>query len=863
MSDSLLLTSNLARLYRQTRGNPVVNLVPLSLTRAINNFELGWLRDLALIYERLENGADLDIAAVGPKRRAAVSGLEWDIIIDDLADDEAEAQRHKQALAYCFNHLTVRNAVEPDEEGEVASLVENVMLAKFLRYSVHEILWQPQGKDLTAQLVYAPVSLFENTSGPLMYCGPSGGAGLFELDRDGWLVCKGRTLGMGLAIAWMFDSLSLGDWLEYNRNFALPGIHGETPHAQESKEFAAFVAAIDEMVARFRVVTGAGNKVNVIESSSTGGAAHEPLHSVMQRAKIVLCMDQDLSTLSQKGDSSGASVQQGADYLRIKADARFVEDAINRRFVRRVIEQCFGPGVQPRAWFRLLLPERQDDQAKISKYEFLIKSGVPVGRDQLAEAFGHSLPKPGAPLAQTQDGKTQDTRPEAQESSNPKSAIPNPQLEELSNAANWNALLHPRAPAGGEGSGGGRFVPKQGPASSKGPAAPAHVEKPAALPPAGHGPAHPISPPHADAPTMVVPKPALPGPQAGHHAAEGHASSSLLPAAVHSPHEPTPKPPYPPTGADMKKSLAPPPPSRIHSTTAPLASHGTGRVESLDRRRIESLDFRGKRGDGRVAFPAAIRKLGGGDTGAHPPSHGRHSGEADAGRDARYPVPGRFVAEGLKLREFPKAPPDLPSKIDREGGEHYITFAKGRAFKRTKRNRYGFVVTEDVEPGHQGPLHRLQLRLATPLEYFQRHVIMRQAFDVPGHLHGVELKGGTWPLIVTSQPEFPGKHPPEGKEGEKMIAQYMQEKGFEPQFHAEELLHPALHGSSWYNHEKQILVTDARRENFHLHEGKLTPLDLIVSHYPLTPRVRKADNEHEDAASACLAASALAAHLAL
>lgn len=397
MNSSVLLSSQVAQQFKQARGNPIANLVPISLTRAINNFEYGWLRDLDLIYQRLENGADFEIADCGPKRRAAVAGLDWDVVIDQRARNEKEAGRHKEALSYFFYNLTVRNAVEPDEEGEVDALIDNTLKALFVRYSVHEILWQGHGADLTAQLVHAPVSLFEATTGPLRYAGPTGGVGQFELEREGWVVAKGRTLSMGLGLAWMFSSMSLGDWLEYNQNFALPGIHGVTDHAEGTPEFNAFQSALDAMVARFRVITGKGNVVNVIESQSSGGAAHDPLYEIMKKAKITLCMGSDLST-SSAHNSQGASVQMVSEHKRIAGDARFVEGLLNRRLVRQVIEHVFGPGVAPLAWFRIKVPNPKEESARIQVHEFLIKNGVPVSIAQLAEDYGHSLPREGAEL---------------------------------------------------------------------------------------------------------------------------------------------------------------------------------------------------------------------------------------------------------------------------------------------------------------------------------------------------------------------------------------------------------------------------------------------------------------------------------
>ena len=303
----------------------------------------------------------------------------------------SQAALHVEAISAAFDSLTVRSAVDLDEEGEVRLLVDNVMRAQFERYDVHETLWTPNGPDVDVELVHAPLSCFANNSGAMMYCGPMGGSGIFDLDRENWLVAKGRSLGVGLALAWMFGSITTRDWIEYNEGFGLPGVHGKTRAKINDPEWNAFADAIDSMVARFKLVTGMDNEIVFSEASSQGGAAFEPMQKLMQRYKIVMCMDSDLSTLSNH-DSQGASVQGDSDDQRIAGDARFVEDTLNRRLVRNIVSQVFGPGVKPLADFKLKVPKRRTAEIAIKTATFLIESGVPYGINQLASEFDHPLP---------------------------------------------------------------------------------------------------------------------------------------------------------------------------------------------------------------------------------------------------------------------------------------------------------------------------------------------------------------------------------------------------------------------------------------------------------------------------------------
>jgi DNA topoisomerase-1 len=383
--------ASIAQAWRITRGNPLAGLVPSGMTQAINEFELGYLRRFALIFDRLEEGANMDIAAVVPKRRASVSALDYEIVRSKTALDDNEAKRHQAALQFLFENLTVRNAVIPEDRGEVRALVNNILRAEVLRYDVHEIVWQPGDGGLTCQLWHAPIACFENASGPLRYCGPSGGVGGVPLDEENWLIAVGGTLGVGMAVAHMIASLTLKDLLEYNSGFGLPGIHAESAQGTGTEEWNAIESALAYLPARFRIITGPGSKINEIGAHATGNAMFQPLRDDMRKAIYILALGSNLGTSSEH-NQQGASLQANDTADRVENSARFVEDTINRRLVRNAIAQIFGEGVQPQAWFKLKVPARRDDVIEIQKDTFLIGQGVPFSQEGLAEKYAHSLP---------------------------------------------------------------------------------------------------------------------------------------------------------------------------------------------------------------------------------------------------------------------------------------------------------------------------------------------------------------------------------------------------------------------------------------------------------------------------------------
>ena len=127
----------------------------------------------------------------------------------------------------------MRRCVDENDQGEVSLLIRQMMSAKALRYSIHEIVWQP-GDVLTAQFRRAPVWFFENTTGRLRYIPAENGLYGVDMDPAAWSVACGEGLMTACSVAWMYKTLSLKDWVIYNERHGMPGIHGKTSAAQDS-----------------------------------------------------------------------------------------------------------------------------------------------------------------------------------------------------------------------------------------------------------------------------------------------------------------------------------------------------------------------------------------------------------------------------------------------------------------------------------------------------------------------------------------------------------------------------------------------------------------------------------------------------
>lgn len=153
-------------------GSLVRGLTPDRLNHALDHFAYGYLRDAALLWQKIKERDDT-ILAVAEKRELEASLLNWDIL---PLDDSPEAAKHKEALEEFYNNLTATHALDQNQRGGVAMLIKQMMHAVGHKYAVHEIVWQPDAAGLTAEFRFVPLQFFENTEGRLRFLPTEGSA---------------------------------------------------------------------------------------------------------------------------------------------------------------------------------------------------------------------------------------------------------------------------------------------------------------------------------------------------------------------------------------------------------------------------------------------------------------------------------------------------------------------------------------------------------------------------------------------------------------------------------------------------------------------------------------------------------------
>ncbi len=405
-----IVSAERVRAYIRSRFNPIRSLTPDLLSQYLDAFKVGYLRQAALVWDVIAERDDT-LAAVIPKRKAAAARHGWEILtLDSIADSlKKEADAHKAALNAFYNNLTVTNAIDENERGEVSLLLRQMMSAVGMRYAVHEICWRP-GVDnqqsairnqqyLTADFRFTPLWFFENTTGRLRYLQSEGAIDGVDMADESWLICVNQGLMPACSVAYMYKTMSLHDWVIYNERHGMPGIHGKTDAAKDSDEWQDLVTAVQNFAADWAIVTNTGASVEKVDMAATGQLPYPPLVERMDRAMAALWRGADLSTLSAgQGQGQGASLQGAESETLEEDDAQWLSENLSRQLDRQVIAWHFGEGVRPLAYIKIKTSQKKDTAIELQVDAFLRDSGAPVGVKSVLERYNRPLPAEDEPI---------------------------------------------------------------------------------------------------------------------------------------------------------------------------------------------------------------------------------------------------------------------------------------------------------------------------------------------------------------------------------------------------------------------------------------------------------------------------------
>lgn len=419
-------------MHHRMRINPLPRLNPQSLGTMLDQFEYGYLREPVLLWEQMVKRDDT-LVTVKPQLENEVSSKQWGVFTVEGAD-EKEAARHKACLEYFYDHLTVTDAYDRNVRGGRDKLIELMMGADSFFYAAFHFVWKPQpGKTvpvamrdagsgsrdgsqqsrtsdpasripvITAELEHVPLWFFENTTGTLRFLKDGGfgtdGSPLSEFGD--WIVATGRGLMFAASICYTFKRLAFQDWVVFNERYAQNKVIGVTPGAKESPQGIAMESVVgsfnEDQGIVFYEFTGDADKPPVSLLGPSGTASVEIWDKFIERQDRKMSSmyrGNDLSMMSRAGKGekpTGASLQADEGDEMIRGACRRIAGALQESCDRRVIELCFGPGVEPLAYFGLPDMDAIDTDDLRKSAGFLADRGAHVNTSEIADRLGIEL----------------------------------------------------------------------------------------------------------------------------------------------------------------------------------------------------------------------------------------------------------------------------------------------------------------------------------------------------------------------------------------------------------------------------------------------------------------------------------------
>ncbi len=386
--------------YLLSRFNPIRGLSPRLLSTYLEQFDLGFLRQMALVWNKIRERDDA-ISSVIASRECKPADMNWEIA---QTEESPEAEAHKKALEEFYNGLTCTHALDQNMHGGVALVLKLMMKAIGDKFAPFEIIWRPEGDTLTAELKYVPVWFFENRTGQLRFLPYELALQGVPLAPGGWMVHIGDGLFAATSICYIYKQMGLKTWVTYQEKFGIPFLHAKTNSDYQSTEWNGLLQAIQNFSSDGGIVTKTTTEILPIIMGSQGSMPHEPFVDRMDRAVARIWRGGDLSSMSQGGGASasggvGALPQMENESALSKTDAELLSETCQFYLDRWVIRYRFGDDVAPKAKFLLQPPQQIDTDREIKVDQFLLSVGVPLAISDLVERYGRNLPDEGDVLA--------------------------------------------------------------------------------------------------------------------------------------------------------------------------------------------------------------------------------------------------------------------------------------------------------------------------------------------------------------------------------------------------------------------------------------------------------------------------------
>ena len=384
MKNSNPLSTARIEAHIRSRFDPIKNLTPEKLTRQLDDFHAGYLREAALTWEAIERRDDI-VQSVASKRKMSAGRSGWDVL---ALEDSPRAHEHKAALERFWRNVRCVNAMDENERGGFTLLARQMMDAIGKRYAVHEIVWERiGGRDLRAVFRFVPLWFFENRTGKLRFLPSDYALEGGPLEEGRWMVTCGSGVMEACSVAFLYKHLPLRDWLLYCERNGTPGVRGVTDAAPGTAEWDAALEAVEAFGAEFRALMTSGTTIEPVDLSTSGDLPYQDLVERMDRGISVLWRGSDLSTISRE-TGIGASLQKDEPDILSSGDAAMLSEALNDQVNRYVIRALFNE--EPLASIYVRPGHRNGVSTDLSIYRAAHDFGIPIDETDFRSRFGVS-----------------------------------------------------------------------------------------------------------------------------------------------------------------------------------------------------------------------------------------------------------------------------------------------------------------------------------------------------------------------------------------------------------------------------------------------------------------------------------------
>lgn len=376
---------------QRARFNPMRNFTPDKLVRAIDNWRIGTLCDLARILEELEQRDEM-ILACSQKMKSSVARCKHAVKIVEGYENDPMAELQRKVLERFYANIRTSSVFCRNERGGFRLLVKQMMDAVHAKYAVHEIIWEPKPDgSLSARFQFVPLWMFENHTGELRFLDYYGAYDGVAMEPGEWLVTVGEGVGIAAAVAAMSKRLSVNDWLMFSERCGTPGLHVTTQAGKDTPEWEELVDAVRNFGKEWGAVTDENTRFNTVSLAQSGSIPYPELVRTMNKAISVLYRGADLSTLSgEGGDANGASLQ-GRESDILEQDAcEMLSETLQEQVDKFVLRWHFGERVVPMAYIQIEPNAKQDAQLDMEIDKHLVELGVKLSKNDALQRYSRT-----------------------------------------------------------------------------------------------------------------------------------------------------------------------------------------------------------------------------------------------------------------------------------------------------------------------------------------------------------------------------------------------------------------------------------------------------------------------------------------